>query len=621
MTARRASKRNGTKDVKAQYDAAGQGRRVKSWQAPSSGPQRAVQGLQTIRNRARDSTRNDWAGESGIQKWTTNLVGFGITPRWLKDAYGPLWEAWCPEADADGVSTAYGMQALGTRAWLADGEAFLRRRSRSLLAPLSAPLQVQLIEADYCPVFDAIAWNGMPQGNVIRQGIEFNKYGRRVAYWMFREHPGDRSMTSLPDALSLVRVAASDISHVFEPTRPGQIRGVSSLAPVLLKMRASMDYEDGTLDRQKLANLFTMFITRAMPQNMDEAMYDPDTGLPKWYDDMNNMLVGLEPGISQELKPGEDVKFANPPDAGSNYTDFMRTTNLGTSAGQGLPYELFSGDILNVSDRTLRIAINEFRRFAQQRQWHVVIPKLCAPMAQWLAEALALAGTIRPSQIEEFASPEWAPHGWEYIHPVQDVEGQLLARDGGITSTSAIISARGDDPRKVLAAIQADKASGLTPEPAAPMAPAAAPPAPSKPQPKAELTMEGIVMAVRAAQPAPVAHQAIDVAALVTACSAAASQAAAAANGPLIEALMALINKPAGATHINVEPAAVNPTPVTVEAPAVTVAAPEVHITNNVPASEVTVNLPDRRTETEVLARDDNGDISKVVHTETTLIQ
>ena len=270
-------------EVRARYDAAGMGRRAASWTPPGSGPNVALQGLQNIRNRARDTARNDWAGESGISKWVSNLVGVGITPHHANEAHGALWATWTTEADADGVLDYYGMQALGTRAWLDSGEVFLRRRPRSLLAPLSVPLQLQLIEADFCPLFDAAQWDGMPAGNFIRQGIEFNQYGRRVAYWFYKEHPGDKPLSGRSvDPLSLVRVLARDVRHVFEPKRPGQLRGVPLLAPVLMRLRASMDYEDAVLDRQKLANLFTMFITRTMPSDWSGES-DPLTGLPLWY--------------------------------------------------------------------------------------------------------------------------------------------------------------------------------------------------------------------------------------------------------------------------------------------------------------------------------------------------
>jgi hypothetical protein len=67
--------------IQNRYDAAGMGRRMRGWVAPSTGPNKAIAGLQNIRNRARDATRNDWSGESATQKWVSNLVGVGITPR------------------------------------------------------------------------------------------------------------------------------------------------------------------------------------------------------------------------------------------------------------------------------------------------------------------------------------------------------------------------------------------------------------------------------------------------------------------------------------------------------------------------------------------------------------
>lgn len=632
-------------DVQARYDAAGMGRRVKGWTPPSSGPQRAVEGLTRIRDRARDSTRNDWAGESGVQKWTTNLVGVGITPRWDNDAHTAIWDAWVPQADADGVLDAYGLQTLMTRSWLASGEVFIRRRPRALTTPLELPLQIQLIESDFVPLFDADVWPDLPVGNTIRQGIERNKYGRRTAYWMYREHPGDKASTGNPDATKLIRVAASEIAHIFEPTRPGQLRGVSSLAPILVRMRASMDFEDAVLDRQKLANLFTMFITRQMPQNWDDLETDPLTGLPKWYNAEGRVLAGLEPGISQELAPGEDVKFANPPESGTTYSDYMRTTHMGTAAGQGLPYELFAGDLKDISDRTLRIAINEFRRFARQRQWQVIIHMGLRPTVRWLAEAAVLAGSLRAGEVDVFAKPKWAPEGWEYIHPVQDIEGKLKARDGGLVSTSQLISERGDDPKKVLAEIKADKESGLTPEP---VKPAAAAPAPAAdPNTQALLgamvksqTLLSDAVAFRmsrpeptAAAPAPAPQAAALEAALGSIASLVAAQAEsmAATQQALLGVMQALAQRP---TEVHVPPAPApvihNQTDVHVPpAPAPVVqnnvhvpegAPPVVHVTNEVqPAAvQVDVNLPTRQIESDI-TRDGRGDITRVVQTERTV--
>ena len=613
--------------VQALYDAAGQGRRSRGWNPPSSGPNAAIKGLTRIRDRARDSARNDWSGESGVQKWTTNLVGTGIVPRWADATVGPLWNEFVTQADADGVLDLYGMQTLATRTWLDSGEVFLRRRPRSLALPLSAPMQVQLIEADFVPLFDTSTWPGMPVGNIIRQGIELNVYGRRVAYWMYKAHPGDQVPGVSPSPLDLIRVLASDVSHMFEPKRPGQLRGVSMLAPVLMRLRSAVDYEDAVLDRQKLANLFTMLITRQLPDDLSDVPLNPDTGLPKMFDNDGTPMAGLEPGISQTLRPGENVVFSNPPEAGTTYSDYLRTTGLGTAAGQGLPYELHSGDILNVSDRTLRVVVNEFRRFAEQRQWQIVIPQFCRPVVNWWADALVLGGSVSLRLAAQIRAPEWSPQGWEYLHPVQDVQGKIAARDAGFISTSQIISQRGDDPQKVLEQIKKDKASGLTPEPV--VAPVAAKPVvPDEPPARrpgdtpqalsSERFHDGVLalLASQATRPAPAAAPVVaETSALektflgLASLLATSQQENAALHKAFADIAQALVDRP-----INVEAPVVtvsnevSPTPL------------QVNVVNEVQPAEVdvTLRMPSRRSETEV-ERDHDNQITRSVTTETTI--
>lgn len=434
--------------VENRYDAAGSGRRMSGWNTPSSGPNTAIAGLQKIRDRARDAVRNDWAGASNVRVWTTNLVGTGITPRprtknaALKAKLNDLWNAWVPFADADGVLDFYGLQLLAARSWFASGEVFVRGRPRRAADGLPVPYQVQLLEADMVPLLDASVWPGMQPGNMIYQGIEVNPIGQRVAYWIYKKHPGDN-----PPAVSsqdLTRVPAEFVQHVFDPQRPGQMRGVSDMASVIAKLRNVMDFDDAVLERQKLSNLFTLFITKALPTGAEDAM----TGLP-FSGDPNEPIAGLEPGISQELLPGEDVKFSSPPDSGANYTDFMRMQNLGVAAGAGTPYELMSGDVKDVSDRTLRVIINEFRRLCEQRQWLLFIPKVCKPIRAAWADYAELAGTLTPDEAAEARKVDWAPQGWAYIHPVQDVQSKQLEVDAGFRSRSSVIAERGDDPDAV----------------------------------------------------------------------------------------------------------------------------------------------------------------------------
>lgn len=442
--------------VRNRYDAAGQGRRFAGWQAPGTGPNQALKNLQTIRNRARDSRRNDWAGESANQKWSTNLVGIGITPRFnrlnetRKQEVTDLFLDFVKEADADGVLDLFGLQTLAVESWLDSGEVFVRKRPRFLDEGLAVPLQVQLIESDQCPLFDADEFDKLPITNKIRSGIELNKKrNTRVAYWFYKEHPGDNIGTMVqPTSDQLVRVPASEVRHMFKPTRPGQLRGVSLLAPILGRLRTIENYEDATLVRQQLANMVVAFIVKKLPQ-LTQDQIDALTGGVQELDPEGKPLLGLQPGLVQELEDGQEVQWSNPPEAGTNYSEYIRTMQMGTAAGSGMPYEIFSGDIKEVSDRTLRVMINEFRRLAEQRQWQIIIPMFCQPIIEWFAEALVLAGSATPDEYELIRRVEHAPHGWAYIHPVQDPQGKKLEVEAGFRSRSSVISAQGDDPEKV----------------------------------------------------------------------------------------------------------------------------------------------------------------------------
>jgi len=446
---------------KAKYEAAGQGRRMAGWNPPTSGPNRALEGLQRIRNRARDASRNDWSGESAIQKWVTTLIGIGITPRFKriksktrKQQLVDLWNDFARQSDADCVLDIYGQQTLVVRSYLDAGEIFARRRPRFLDEDLAVPMQVQLIEAEFCPLLDVDSYPGLPAGNRIRQGIELNKRGKRVAYWFYKEHPGDGvGLMGLPN--EMVRVAASEVTHIFEPKRPGQLRGVSLLAPVLNRLKTIENYDDATLTRQQMANMFVGFISRGLPKPEEDGDINPLSG-DDVVEGLQGQLLGIQPGLLQELDDGQKVEWSNPPEAGTNYPDYMRTQHMGTAAAAAIPYELFSGDIKEISDRTLRILVNEFRRLAEQKQWQVVIHMFCQPVIDWFVQAGVLAGLISPEEVDDVRRVEHAPHGWQHIHPVQDPQGKKLEVEAGFRSRSSVIGERGEDPDMVDDEIQSD---------------------------------------------------------------------------------------------------------------------------------------------------------------------
>jgi lambda family phage portal protein len=601
------------------YDAAGFTRQLRAYSPPNLGPNLALQGLQTIRNRGRDIDRNDWTGSSS-RKWATTLIGIGITPRFqrIKDSdrrqvITDLWNDHSEVIDAAGVYNAFGLQTLAVLEWFAGGEVFARRRYRRLNDNLPVPMQVEVLGAEMVPLLTADQWPGMPVGNKMRDGIEFDRRLRKTAVWFHKEHPGDGNAIAVGQN-DLVRVPIEDVIHMFEPTRAGQRRGVPMAAPVITSIKDLSDYKGNVMTRQKLANMFVAFLTRALPQGDFNATnnVDPLTGQPIQRD-AAGAVVGLQPGIMQELDDGQDVKFSNPPEAGTTYSDYVRTEYLGVASSHGIPYELFSGDIREVSDRTLRVLINEFRRLAESRQWQMVIPMFCQRVINWFADAAVLSGQVSAAEYDDVRRVTHAPHGWAYIHPVQDPQGKKIEVDAGFRSRSSVIGERGDDPEAVDDERKADKDRedklGLTPLPPAPTG--ADPTKPTKAPTK---------------KPEPTAME-MSMATLLNAQASALSREQPAPAAPVINVTNHLpqttventLPAPNVTVENNVSPTAVtvqnqvNPTPVTVEN---NLQAPNVNVVNEVQPSEVNVHLPARQT-TSTVSYDHKGNIVGVTQLET----
>jgi hypothetical protein len=60
-----------------------------------------------------------------------------------------------------------------------------------------------------------------------------------------------------------------------------------------------------------------------------------------------------------------------------------------------------------------------------------------------------LSGALSVADIEASRNCDWQPHGWAYIHPVQDAQGKALEVEAGFRSRSSVIAERGDDPELV----------------------------------------------------------------------------------------------------------------------------------------------------------------------------
>ena len=287
----RRPKPGGTEAMRARLEGAMAKRRLRGWQPPLENINSLVaSGGPRLLARSRELVVTNGYAANACEAFASNLVGDGIKPSSLiedpalRDRVQRLWLAWTDEADADGLTDFYGLQAMVAREMFVAGECFVRLRPRRVEDGLLVPLQLQLLQSEMLP-FEKTETD--PNGNRIRCGIEFDLIGRRVAYHFRRRHPGDSTDPGLSG--EIVRVPASEVIHVIDPVEGGQLRGVSKLAPAIVKLFLLDQYDDAELDRKTPIDPGRVTARRLNRFEYSNSVRD---------------LLGLD------LNPGEDLRSA-----------------------------------------------------------------------------------------------------------------------------------------------------------------------------------------------------------------------------------------------------------------------------------------------------------------------
>ena len=455
------------------FDAAGRGRRGMGWNPPSLGLNTLLfsHGLE-LQARNRDAVRNSAWAAAAVDSYVANAIGRGIrlVPHHpddkIRDLITRKWNRWIRECDveydprnpASGQTDFYGQQMVIAREVMEAGECFVRFRPRSPKEGLTVPLQLQLIEAEQLPLWRT-AIEQMPPKNSVRCGIEFQADGRRAAYHFWKSHPGETMFFPM-EALSVERVPATEVLHVYKPIRAGQFRGQPWLTSVIAKLYELEQYTDAEIVRKKLAAMITGFITQASPDNPiippDQYQNGPTQTDP------GTQISKLEPGTFQVLNFGEEVQFAEAKDSG-DFKSFIRTCLQAFSSGAGLAEYQISGDLSGINYSSIRAGLLEFRRKCEQYQHSVFIFQVCHPVyKRWLREAmLALVFGIDllnaySKDPEPFEEVQWVTPGWPWVDPEKDIKASNDAIRSGLSTRSTEVAAQGRDAGAVDAEQAAD---------------------------------------------------------------------------------------------------------------------------------------------------------------------
>jgi len=410
------------------YDAAGNGRRVKGWKSPGTDADASsMAGRAVLRQRSRDLIRNAPFARRAQMVVTNNVVGAGIAPvisgankkaaQAASDVILPYLQS--TELDAHRAMNFATMQTVVCNSVFESGEVLALRRTLPLNSDAAIPLAIEILEIDH---LDQRLLEFA--GNEVREGIEYNSQGVATHYHIYEQHPGSVSRRR---NLKSNRVPAEDVLHIRRIDRPGQMRGVPWLAPVMLTLGEMRDYQEAQILKQKISALLAGVV-----ESGDGDVPEGASGLDK-----------LAPGALVYTGPGQKVTFTTPPRV-DDYNVVMRLGLWAVAMGIGITGESLSGDLSGVNFSSMRAGRLEMDKNIETWQEQIMISQFCAGVGRWALAAYRLKNAgLRPLQMA------WTAQRRALVDPTKEIPAIIKKIDAGLSSLSREQRAMGLDPDTV----------------------------------------------------------------------------------------------------------------------------------------------------------------------------
>lgn len=295
--------------------------------------------------------------------------------------------------------------------------------------------------------------------NFIRHGIEFNKWGRPVAYHFTSDLIGSPEYYNV-GAQGMIRIAAEHIIHEFIPEMVGMKRGIPWLATSLQRLRNLNLFEEAALQNARASAIHMGFIT-----------YREGTGpIPEDGDD-SPLNFDFDHMAFRETPEGAEVTPWKGAFPDAETASFTKTQLRGASTGMGVPYNELANDLENVNFSSIRQNTLDSREHYMELQ-EFLIEAFVAPVRAAHLKWRLLGGKIKvgskvlgADRLQQLSAVTFQPRRWTWIDPNADVKGKLEEVRGGLADPSDVIREQGRDPDTVFegiaASIAAMKAAGI----------------------------------------------------------------------------------------------------------------------------------------------------------------
>ena len=449
-------KRQKTKRHSRTFDGAGTGRLLADFKSVSASADSELKpSLKILRNRARQLARNNDYASRYIQLMRDNVVGsagVNLQNRARSDRdrnrFDSLanvvveegWRAWgyAGVCTVDGKLSWLDCQRLFIETWARDGEVLIELFEQKPTEENPYGFAIRFLEADYLDE----SYNDVnsSNGNAIRMGVEIDKFGKPVAYYLASFNPSD---TQFPNVGSkkYQRIESSRLIHAFRQDRPQATRGIPPLSVSMVDLQMLGKYMEAELVASRVS-ASSMGIIKKSGDYTGEGL-----------EDTYNPTINLEAGTFQKLDPNEELTMFDPSHPTSQFESFVKGTLRGIASGLGVSYTSLANDLQGVSYSSIRQGALEERDYYRGLQawmidhFHGVIFK------KWLQHSLTIRalqpfGANAPlpaSKFRQFHRPRWTPRGWSWVDPQKEAMAIAVQLNNGMATMQDALNHYGRD--------------------------------------------------------------------------------------------------------------------------------------------------------------------------------
>lgn len=438
----------------------------------------------TLRKRSRLLYMSSPVATSAINTVVTKAVGvglkleatldyklLGLTPEKAKEwqshteAEFELWSSDKRACDALGLNDWTTQQQLSMRSALMNGDVAALIVWEKPTAMIPYGMRVHLIEADRIrtPYFcggrfpESITEGKVPEGkpgagNIVHDGIEVDKNGKVVAFWIADHYPDAISFKDTEYTRVLAygeKTGLPNVIFVRDPERCEQYRGVPYLAQVIESLLQLRRYTESELVAAIVQSLFTAFVETDSP-NSDNPLATVGAGQVGGVPVENPQVsmagdreIEMSPGNVVHLKPGEKVQFGSPNIPSTGFDSFVDSYCRLIGAALGLPKDVLMKEYNESYSASRAALLDAWEMLRMRRSWFV--REFIQPIYRiWLSEAVARGRISAPGFFTDplrqklWCGAEWIGPVQGQIDPVKEVTAATLQTKAGFKTHAQV---------------------------------------------------------------------------------------------------------------------------------------------------------------------------------------